>query len=164
MNTVGFFKRLIVIIYDGFLLVGVIMVGYGLLFLLLSALPLPTGFDTSITAKIVKVSYLLIVSFSFYGWFWTHGGQTLGMKVWNLYLVDQHGKFIGWRQSVARYLAALLSWALVAGVLQAADIERWYLALGLGFTWSLVHKRNLTWHDLLTGTRIVQIPKTSTTK
>ena len=32
--------------------------------------------------------YLLAVSFLFYGWFWTHGGQTLGMRSWKIKLIS----------------------------------------------------------------------------
>ena len=157
MNKVGFLKRITVIVYDGLLLVGVTMVGYALLFALLSILP--AAFDRSIAGKTLKVVYLLSVSFCFYGWFWTHGGQTLGMKVWNLYLVDRQGKFITWKMAALRYATALLSWLAIAGVLFYAGIERWYFAIGLGFTWIIFDKNSLAWHDILTGTKIVYVAK-----
>ena len=142
--------------YDGFLLAGVTLVGYGLLFILMSALPV--GFEGSLLSKVIKVGYLFAISFTFYAWFWTHGGQTLGMKVWNLYLVDQKGKFVSWQRSALRYLGAIISWGLIAGILMLADVERWYLAIGLGFVWSLFNRNKLSWHDALSGSRIVQIP------
>ena len=143
-------------IYDGFLLVGVTLVGYALLFVLMSALP--AEFEGSLLSKIIKVGYLVAISFTFYAWFWTHGGQTLGMKVWNLYLVDQNGKFISWQGSALRYLGAIISWGLLAGILFLADVERWYLAIGLGFIWSLFNRNKLSWHDALSGSRIVHVP------
>jgi len=159
MNNVGLFKRLVVLIYDGFLLVGVTMVGYGVLFLLISAFP--SGFEASLAGKAIKVIFLLGISFSFYAWFWTHGGQTLGMKVWNLYLVNENGKFIGWGQSAVRYATAILSWGACAAALYFADVGRWYLAIGFGFTWSLVNSRNLAWHDILSRSQIVQVPRSA---
>jgi uncharacterized RDD family membrane protein YckC len=156
MQNVSLIKRIIVMIYDGFLLVGVTLVGYALLFLLMSALP--AGFEGSALSKAVKVAYLIGISFAFYAWFWTHGGQTLGMKVWNLYLVDNNGKFVTWGKSVVRYLGAMMSWGLLAGILFLADVERWYLAIGLGFVWSLFNRNRLSWHDALSGSRIVQMP------
>ena len=102
-----------------------------------------------IVGGIIVSINVAVVSFLFYGWFWTHGGQTLGMKAWNLYLVKPDGKFIDWKMAFKRYLAALLSWA----------------CLGLGFTWSLLSSRNQTWHDMLTDTYIIKVkPKAKATK
>ena len=159
MNHVGFFKRIIVIIYDGLLMVAVTMVGYALLYTLMSLLP--EGFDGSLVGSVIKISYLLGISFLFYGWFWTHGGQTLGMKVWNLYVVDERGKFLGWWQSGFRYLGAIVSWSALAGMLYYLGIERWYLAIGIGYSWSVIHPKRLAWHDQLSRSYIVQVPRTA---
>lgn len=35
------------------------------------------------------IAYLWLASFVFYGWFWTHGGQTLGMRAWRIRLVSR---------------------------------------------------------------------------
>ena len=148
---------MIVLIYDGLLLFGVTLFGYALVFLIFQLVP--TGFETSIYGKVFKVFYLLIATFTFYGWFWTHGGQTLGMKVWNLFLINQDGKYISWSVAAARYCAALISWGAVPGILYYMGVERWYLAVGLGFVWSLVDRYNLTWHDIFTSTHIIQLPK-----
>ena len=153
MNHPGLIKRLAVVIYDGLLLAGIILVTYALLFALL--LLTPESFTESIAARVIRVFYLVAVSFIFYGWFWTHGGQTLGMKVWHLYLVNQDGKFISWPRAGLRYISALFSWGAIAITLYAFDVERWYMALGLGFTWIIVSKNNYTWHDLISGTKIV---------
>ncbi len=32
--------------------------------------------------------YLLVIAGVFFGWFWTHGGQTLGMRAWRAKLED----------------------------------------------------------------------------
>ena len=157
MKNVGLIKRAVVMIYDGLLLFGVTLVGYGVVYLVLQLLP--ASFEASLFGKIFKILYLLTITFIFYGWFWTHGGQTLGMKVWNLFLINQTGKFIGWWTAAARYCAAAISWGAIAGILYFMTIERWYLAIGLGFVWSLIDKYNLTWHDIFTSTRIVQLPK-----
>ena len=157
MKNVGLIKRMVVLVYDGLLLLGVTLFGYALVFLVLQLFP--HEFEASLFGKIIKVIYLLMATFFFYGWFWTHGGQTLGMKVWNLYLIDQNGKFINWPIAATRYCAALISWGAIPGILYLAEVERWYLAIGLGFAWSLIDKYNLSWHDIVTSTRIVQLPK-----
>ncbi|MEJ1377571.1 MAG: RDD family protein, partial [Candidatus Sedimenticola sp. (ex Thyasira tokunagai)] len=34
-----------------------------------------------------------------------------------------------------------------------------WLALGLGFLWLLVDRKNRTWHDRLSGTRLIMLEK-----
>ena len=136
MNTIGFFKRLLIICYDGLLLLGVVFLA-SLFFPLL-----PDAFNFSFAGKVLKGLYLLGIIFLFYGWFWTHGGQTLGMKVWNLYLVKGDGKFINWQTALVRFIAAIFSWA----------------AIGLGFTWILLDRRRRAWHDIISGTQILHVP------
>jgi uncharacterized RDD family membrane protein YckC len=156
MQTIGLFKRLLVILYDGLLLVSVAFFSSALLMGLFTwlgqdAFSVAADPSTPHTLRplndlgrlvggvIVSVN-VICVSFFFYGWFWTHGGQTLGMKVWNLYLVKPDGKFIDWNTALKRYLAAIVSWAFV----------------GLGFTWILLDNKKRAWHDILSGTQIIK--------
>lgn len=155
MQGIGFFKRLLVIIYDGLLLVSVAFFSSALLMAIFTWLgpdaffvaPDPSNLkllERSDLGRMVGGALIsinvLCVSFFFYGWFWTHGGQTLGMKAWNLYLIKPDGKFIDWKTAFKRYLVSLLSIA----------------CFGLGFTWSLLDSRKRTWHDILTDTQIVK--------
>ena len=82
--------------------------------------------------------YLELVVFSFFGYFWTHGGQTLGMLAWKYRLVRNDGRQVTWRDAILRYLAATFS----------------LLAFGIGFWWKLFDPQELTWHDRLSGTRL----------
>jgi uncharacterized RDD family membrane protein YckC len=87
--------------------------------------------------------FLLTIGFSFFGGFWVRNGQTLGMLAWRVKVVQAGGDAkITWMQALLRYLAAYLSWA----------------ALGLGFWWSLWDKDRKTWHDRLSGTRLIRAP------
>ena len=94
-------------------------------------------------------NYLLLQLFAllspllFFGWFWTHGGQTLGMRSWRIRVVDLNGEPIGWGLAVRRYLAALLSWAMA----------------GAGFLWMLFDTDGCSLHDRLSGTRLVMVEK-----
>lgn len=79
----------------------------------------------------------------FFLWFWTRSGQTLGMQSWRLRLETEHGQLIDWRTGVVRLGLALLS----------------FLCLGAGYWWMLFDDKRRTWHDRLTGTRVVVVPK-----
>ncbi len=89
-------------------------------------------------------SYLLAVMFLFYGGFWVHGGQTIGMRAWRLRLVRTQGDGrITWRIAARRFFFAWLS----------------ALCLGLGFGWALIDRERRTWHDIFSATRLVLLPK-----
>ncbi len=87
------------------------------------------------------VSILILISFFYYTYFWTHGGQTLGMKTWRIRLVAQNGNAVSWQQAMRYFFAALLSWAM----------------LGLGFFWSVFDLNRATWHDKIAGCRILDL-------
>ena len=158
MKKIGFLKRILVAGYDGLLLVAVLFFTLALvmgLFMAIAPDSLFTNPSLLDEQKLVQLTetgrsigsaifiiHCLTVSFLFYGWFWTHGGQTLGMRAWNLYLIKPDGKFIDWKIAAVRYLGAILSWAVA----------------GLGFTWILLNKQKLAWHDKLSNTQIVYSP------
>ena len=79
----------------------------------------------------------------FFGWFWTRSGQTLGMQAWRLRVQQPDGSPISWRQAVVRMGGAALS----------------ALCLGAGYWWLLLDREKRTWHDRLSGTRVVLLPK-----
>lgn len=159
MQTPGLFKRLLIVIYDGLLLVAVAMVTSALLMAAVMFVAPDSFFiDPAMleNPKMIELSQLgrvvggvivsincIVISFIFYGWFWTKGGQTLGMRAWNLYLIKPDGKFIDWKTALIRYGAAIISWAVV----------------GMGFAWILLNSRKRAWHDSLSGTQIVFVPK-----
>lgn len=158
MYAPGFFKRLLLVVYDGLLCVAVVMVTSALLMAVYMFIAPESFFVDPATLenpKMIELTELgrmvggtivtincIVMSFIFYGWFWTHGGQTLGMRAWNLYLINPDGKYINWKTALIRYSTALVSWAV----------------LGLGFAWILLSSRNLAWHDMLTDTSIVFVP------
>ena len=74
---------------------------------------------------------------------WARGGQTLGMRPWRLRVIGAATPSATRSQLILRYL-----WSTVSLV-----------AFGLGFAWSLVDPQRRSWHDRLSGTRMVRQPK-----
>ncbi|MGZ8218134.1 RDD family protein [Methylomagnum sp.] len=130
----GLLRRLAAMLYDALLLAGVLFAAT------LVILPLRGGEAFRAHDPIFSV-YLLGVAFLFLGWFWTHGGQTLGMRAWRIRLQSSDGGPASWRQATVRYLFALISGA----------------CLGLGFLWIALDPHKRGWHDLASGTRIVRL-------
>lgn len=100
-------------------------------------------------AALFEFILLILVSFAYLGLSWRHGGQTLGMRAWQLRLVCADGSAppsLG--ALMLRYLVAAISWA----------------ACGLGFLWSLIDGKRRTWHDLASGTVLVRKPKSKAIK
>ena len=134
----GLGRRLAAIAYDSFLLLAVLFLATALL------LPFTHG-EAIESGNVLYPAYLVAVSFAYFGWFWTHGGQTLGMRTWQLRLECIDGDSPSWFRALARFSAACLSW----------------LALGAGFLWMLVDRERLTWHDRLSRTRLVDASPTN---
>lgn len=88
--------------------------------------------------RLIMGTYLLLVAFAFYGGFWTHGGQTLGMRAWRIHVVRRDGRRLHWRDAAIRFFGAIVSW----------------LALGTGFWWSLFDRDHLAWHDRWSNTEL----------
>lgn len=88
----------------------------------------------------VYTAYLVSVWFLYLAWCWHKGGMTVGMRAWRVRIVDAEGNRPGWGRSVIRFLVSLVSAACA----------------GLGFLWSLFEPRKRTWHDMLSGTRLVR--------
>ena len=63
---------------------------------------------------------LVLLVFAYFGWCWTQGGQTLGMKAWSLELQDAAGQRLGWPGAIARFL-------LGTGIAFLAMLGAWYL-------------------------------------
>jgi uncharacterized RDD family membrane protein YckC len=79
----------------------------------------------------------------YFGLPWTARGQTLAMTTWRLRVQRDDGCLLTWRDVAVRLSASLLSW----------------LPAGLGFIWVLFDRERRAWHDALSGTRVVVLPK-----
>jgi uncharacterized RDD family membrane protein YckC len=103
------------------------------------------GSERNLALDLLYRSVLLALVVGFFGLFWTRSGQTLGMASWRLRVEREDGARLGWGDTLRR-----LGWALVS-----------LLPLGLGFLWVLFDPERRAWHDRLSRTRVVVLPKGS---
>jgi uncharacterized RDD family membrane protein YckC len=140
------------LLYDGFLLTALWFVSAGLFVLLYPLTGLPVvetnGVETASRAWLQGLLFPLLIleTWGFYAWFWLHGGQTLGMRAWRLELRGADDKAPRPMQTMQRFAAAMLSWAL----------------LGLGWLMAAVPPHR-TLHDRLSGTEVLVRPKVKKT-
>ncbi len=126
-------RRLAALVYDSFLVVAIWMLSTTLLVAFVADGDRVQGWPFQL--------FLYAELFAFYYAFWRMKGQTLGMQVWKIRVVNESGEIPDGEQCVLRFLAATLSIAV----------------LGLGLFWILVDRKNLALHDLATGTRVVYL-------
>ncbi len=133
----GFLRRLGAMFYDALLLLALLMMlSYPYVWL--------TGGDKpGLAIKTVYQFYLLAICFFYFAGFWVRGGQTLGLRTWRMKLVRNDGGPITWAIAFKRFGFALVS----------------LLCLGLGFLWATYDRDKLAWHDRLSGTRLILLPK-----
>ena len=126
-------RRLAAILYDATIVLALMMLAA--LVAMLLGMGQKTAFrDVGFTLYLLSVWYLYLA------WCWRRGGMTVGMRAWRIRIEDDFGRKPSWGQTIVRFLASILSAAL----------------LGTGFLWSLVDSRNRTWHDIISGTRLVR--------
>ncbi|MCW8932591.1 MAG: RDD family protein [Gammaproteobacteria bacterium] len=116
----------------------------------------------------VFYSYLFIVTWFFFAWFWTHGGQTLGLRSWSLRLQTVEGHTLNWTQTFLRFLVAGTPWLLslfvydkiITNQLLPAPYQYSAFIIGfIGLLWMLVDKDKRSIQDIFSNSRIVSVPK-----
>lgn len=132
LTSPGLLRRLMIILYDIMLLFSVLFFA-GMLVYPLTHAKNSLGYSF----------YLFCVCFLYFGWQWTHGGQTLAMVTWSVQLQSISGEKVTWKQAVIRFSVAMISW----------------LAGGFGFLWIWFDREKRAWHDIASGTRLVKLPK-----
>src|SRR3546814_21189759 len=99
-------RRLIAAIYDSLLLLGLWMVTV-LIDAVVRALV-----GSARDWEMLRIC-LFVVGLGFFGWFWTHGGQTLGMRVWRVRVRRDNGDSLNWVSAAVPYGGMLLVWGTV---------------------------------------------------
>ena len=137
MQNSGLLRRLAAIAYD------VLLVAAVLFLVTIPFIAVRGGEPVEIGDNLSYRIALIIVIYTFFVGFWTRSGRTLGMQSWGLQLETMDGRRPSLTNASLRFAAAIISW----------------LPLGLGFLWQLWDKDRLTWHDRISGTRLVHYPK-----
>ncbi len=141
LPTAGLLRRLAAMVYDGLLVLAVLMV--------VTACFLPFTGGEAVTwdrFPLLVLPYwaaLAIATVVYFGLPWTQRGQTLGMATWRLRVQRDDGFLLTWRDVAVRLGASVLSW----------------LPAGLGWVWALFERERRTWHDSLSHSRVVVLPK-----
>jgi uncharacterized RDD family membrane protein YckC len=126
------------IIYDFFLSISFIAVIAALTLFILQANGLKNIQPDSTLSQVLFLYYLFL-GFGFFSWFWTHGGQTLGMKAWKLKVLRLDNHPITFWDALARF-----GLALCLPVISQL--------------WCLIDKQGLALHDRFSGTKLIYIP------
>ncbi len=138
-------RRLAAMLYDTFLVVALIAVVNAVA---LAVVVWTTGGQQEVLHAHL-VQFLTVFSIiGFFSLFWLKNGQTLGMQAWRIQLVDFEGGRPSAGKAVVRCCGAALSAA----------------CFGLGYLWCLFDRRHRYWHDYLSRTELVLLPRESRTK
>jgi uncharacterized RDD family membrane protein YckC len=137
MQNTHLIRRVAAMLYDGLLILALLFIAT------LPFIALRDGEPVEASENLFYRLILCLVIYGFFVGFWTRSGRTLGMQSWRLQLETKDGGEVNIRTGTIRFFAALVSWT----------------PAGLGYLWSLWDKDRLTWHDRISGTRIVYYPK-----
>ena len=99
-KRVGLIRRLLVNFYDLILLFAV------LYFFTIPIIMITDG--NAVIGNIFYQTYLILIVFFYYAWFWRKYNQTLGMKIWKIKIYSRYSLKITYLQSIKRILIALL--------------------------------------------------------
>ena len=128
-------RRLASMLYESFLLLGVLSVAFVVPHLLI-------GLISKVAAPGPMLwLHVFVVLYAYFGWLWKRSGQTLAMQTWKIRLVSTRGEPLTQRQIILRYL---LAWPSL-------------LACGIGILWALVDRDRQFLHDRLAGTRLIKV-------
>ena len=130
-------RRLICMVYEALLVIGVLAVLITPLFLLATV-------AHEVLAPAVLRVYVFLGLAGYFLYHWMGGRQTLAMRTWKLKILGADGMPPAPWRLVLRYA---LAWPSLGG-------------LGIGILWALLDRDRQFLHDRLAGTRLTYAPPT----
>lgn len=128
-------KRLLAFVYDMLLVLAIVMVATAIAQVVSQA---ATGTTDLSQHRAILRLWLIACIFAFFGWFWTHGGQTLGMRAWKIELQNENGQPVSWPQALLRFALGILTF-------------------GVGLLWVNISQKQQALYDLLARTRMITV-------
>jgi uncharacterized RDD family membrane protein YckC len=161
--TAGIGRRLLALLYEGLLLVALLLIaGFAL-----APIVSPSGSATTHTlgipttpARIVAFAALFLLGAWFYVWSWSEGRRTLPMKTWHLSIVTRDGAPVPRRTALVRYVAWWIGPTL--GLVAYALLKPYGLGglavplLLINYLAAYVDPERQFLHDRVAGTRVVR--------
>jgi len=141
MINAGLGRRLGAMLYDSLLVLA-------LMFLATLPFVAARGGEPVDAADLGYRLVLVLIAWLFFACFWSMYGRTLGMQSWRLRIQTVGGARPSFSVASIRFVAAILS----------------LLPAGLGFLWQLWDSQGLSWHDRLSGTRLMYYPAKTQTR
>jgi uncharacterized RDD family membrane protein YckC len=151
----GLWRRLACFTYEGVLLFGVLMISA----YLFSSL---TQQRNAMIGRHELQAFLFVVLGIYFVWFWSHGGQTVAMKTWNIRLVTVTGAPVSQGRALGRYVMSWL-WFIPALVsvwtsgARSVGVIFGSMVVGVA-VYALIarfHPSRQFLHDMMAGTRLV---------
>lgn len=150
-------RRLVALAYDGLLYVALLMAGLVLAIPFVAFLVADDA-RTPLHNYVILQAYGFVVGAGFFGWSWTRGGQTLGMRVWRLQVRRLDGAPLRWPVAILRFAAGLVP--VLAGLWLGKQFgPTAYGAALLGYLPCLLSSRGQAFNDLIAGTEVVELPR-----
>lgn len=148
-------RRLAAFTYEGVLLFGLVMAVGALYSVTFGQRHGLQGREGMMAAQFVSLAI-------YFMWFWTHGGQTLAMRTWQIRLLNAAGGPISLWQALLRFL---LSWLWFMPAWLVGWLAGWHESkhlFGAMLVWALFYiglsrllPRKQFLHDLICDTRLI---------
>lgn len=150
-------RRVATIPYEGLLLLAL---------LLIASFPIAglKGYTLNGIPHLIYQLYLLLITAGYFGWLWTHGGQTLPMKTWRFKVVNRNGAPLIIVEALKRFAITVVFFAPAAAGLVLLffparvnlAITMWMFLPMIATIWwaKFDHERQFL-HDRLSGTMLV---------
>ncbi len=127
----GLLRRLAAMLYDALLILAIWMIT-------LLAMVVANGGEPVLGASVQAL--LFLEAFTFFGYFWSAAGQTVGMRAWRLRLVSNEGGRVSLLQATLRFAVALVAVG----------------AFGIGYFWALIDRQGRSWPDMASNCRVLR--------